>query len=48
MRSQPRITIPTGATSITVGGWPVSVTLAGQTRHNSGQLQLALFRIPAA
>jgi flagellar basal-body rod protein FlgG len=45
---QPAITIPTGATSITVGSdGTVSVTLAGQTAAQQvGQLQLALFNNP--
>ncbi len=45
---QPAITIPTGATSITVGSdGTVSVTLAGQTQAQQvGQLQLALFNNP--
>jgi len=45
---QPSITIPTGATSITVGtDGTVSVTLAGQTAAQTvGTLQLALFNNP--
>jgi flagellar basal-body rod protein FlgG len=45
---QPAITIPTGATSITVGSdGTVSVTVAGQTQAQQvGQLQLALFNNP--
>jgi flagellar basal-body rod protein FlgG len=45
---QPAITIPTGATSITVGSdGTVSVTVAGQTAAQQvGQLQLALFNNP--
>jgi len=45
---QPGITIPTGATSITVGSdGTVSVTLAGQTAAQQvGSLQLALFNNP--
>jgi flagellar basal-body rod protein FlgG len=45
---QPQITIPTGATSITVGSdGTVSVTLAGQTAAQQvGSLQLALFNNP--
>ncbi len=46
---EPAITIPTEATSITVGtDGTVSVTLAGQTNtQNVGQLQLAIFPNPA-
>jgi flagellar basal-body rod protein FlgG len=45
---QPAITIPTGATSITVGSdGTVSVTVAGQTAAQQvGTLQLALFNNP--
>lgn len=45
---QPSITIPTGATSVTVGSdGTVSVTLAGQTAAQQvGTLQLALFNNP--
>ena len=45
---QPSITIPTGATSVTVGSdGTVSVTLAGQTAAQQvGALQLALFNNP--
>jgi flagellar basal-body rod protein FlgG len=45
---QPSITIPTGATSVTVGSdGTVSVTLAGQTAAQTvGSLQLALFNNP--
>jgi flagellar basal-body rod protein FlgG len=45
---QPAITIPTGATSITVGAdGTVSVTVAGQTAAQQvGVLQLALFNNP--
>ena len=45
---QPNITIPTGATSITVGSdGTVSVTLAGQTAAQQvGALQIALFNNP--
>jgi flagellar basal-body rod protein FlgG len=45
---QPSITIPTGATSVTVGSdGTVSVTLAGQTAAQTvGTLQLALFNNP--
>jgi flagellar basal-body rod protein FlgG len=45
---QPAITIPTGATSITVGSdGTVSVTTAGQTAAQQvGSLQLALFNNP--
>jgi len=45
---QPAITIPTGATSVTVGSdGTVSVTVAGQTQAQQvGQLQLALFNNP--
>jgi flagellar basal-body rod protein FlgG len=45
---QPSISIPTGATSITVGSdGTVSVTLAGQTAAQQvGSLQLALFNNP--
>jgi flagellar basal-body rod protein FlgG len=45
---QPAITIPTGATSITVGSdGTVSVTVAGQTQAQQvGVLQLALFNNP--
>lgn len=46
---EPAITIPTAATSITVGNdGTVSVTLAGQTNAQSvGQIQLAAFANPA-
>lgn len=46
---EPAITIPTSATSITVGNdGTVSVTLAGQTNAQSvGQIQLAAFANPA-
>lgn len=45
---QPAISIPTGATSVTIGGdGTVSVTLAGQTAAQQvGALQLALFNNP--
>jgi len=45
---QPSITIPAGATSVTVGSdGTVSVTLAGQTAAQQvGALQLALFNNP--
>jgi flagellar basal-body rod protein FlgG len=45
---QPNITIPTGATSITVGSdGTVSVTVAGQTAAQQvGALQIALFNNP--
>lgn len=45
---QPSLTIPTGATSVTVGSdGTVSVTLAGQNAAQQvGQLQLALFNNP--
>ena len=45
---QPAITIPTGATSVTVGSdGTVSVTLAGQTAAQQvGTMQLALFNNP--
>jgi len=45
---QPAITIPTGATSITIGAdGTVSVTQAGQTAAQQvGQIQLALFANP--
>ena len=46
---EPAITIPTEATSLTIGtDGTVSVTLAGQTNtQNVGQIQLAIFPNPA-